>query len=41
MIYTYFEIMEDIEESDIRNVNKGEECVASDQCPVATPHNYN
>mgnify|MGYP006863533281 CR=1 FL=1 len=38
MIYTYFEIME---ESDIRNVNKGAECVASDHCPVATPHNYN
>ena len=33
MIYTYFEIRE---ASDIRNVNKGSECVASDHCPVAT-----
>ena len=35
MIYTYFEIME---ESDIRNVNKGAECVASDHCPVSSGH---
>ena len=33
MIYTYFEIRE---ASDIRNVNKGSECEASDHCPVST-----